>query len=297
MADPWRAEQVVDQDLARRLIAGQFPELQLREVEFFGEGWDNTAFLVDREWVFRFPRRQIGLECFREELKALPQLCGKLSLPIPELRWLGRPGDGYPWPFAGYRLLSGVTSDRFRLSSSQRTELAAPLGLFLGRLHGLEVKGLAPDTMRRFDFEHRIREGRERLARLAPPQQRRLELRLESWAGPPSAGLPMVALHGDMYSRHLLVDDQGGLSGVIDWGDTHRGLAATDLAVAYTLLPPGSLELFLESYGEVDASTLRLARFRALTHGLGVALYARDIGDEALSHESLTALAHLAFHD
>ena len=62
-------------DLARRLIAAQcFEPTSLR---LLGEGWDNTVWLADERWAFRFPRREIGLPGFRRELAVL----GELSSP------------------------------------------------------------------------------------------------------------------------------------------------------------------------------------------------------------------------
>ena len=54
----WSPEIVVDEPLARRLLRTQFPELELASLRLAGEGWDNTAWLVDERWLFRFPRRR-----------------------------------------------------------------------------------------------------------------------------------------------------------------------------------------------------------------------------------------------
>ncbi len=40
-------------------------------------------------------------------------------------------------------------------------------------------------------------------------------------------------MHGDLYARHLLLDESFQLSRVIDWGDLHAGDGAVDLAVAW----------------------------------------------------------------
>ena len=48
------------------------------------------------------------------------------------------------------------------------------------------------------------------------------------------AALPLdtslVLVHGDFYSRHVLVDETGGMAGVIDFGDLHVGHPAVDLS-------------------------------------------------------------------
>ena len=60
----WSAEVTVDEPLARRLIAEQFPDLALDSLTLLGEGWDNTVWLVDAQWVFRFPRRTTSIRLF-----------------------------------------------------------------------------------------------------------------------------------------------------------------------------------------------------------------------------------------
>jgi aminoglycoside phosphotransferase (APT) family kinase protein len=40
-------------------------------------------------------------------------------------------------------------------------------------------------------------------------------------------------LHGDLHGGNLLVDDDGVITGVIDWGDMTRGDCATDLATLW----------------------------------------------------------------
>ena len=74
----------------------------------------------------------------------------------------------------------------------------------------------------------------------------------------------------DLYARHLLVDDDGGLASVIDWGDVHLGDRAVDLAIAHTFLPPVVHEAFRNAYGPVDDTTWSIARLRALWHTLTV---------------------------
>ena len=42
----WDAEEIVSIELAGELIARTAPELAGCDVEYFGEGWDNTGYLV-----------------------------------------------------------------------------------------------------------------------------------------------------------------------------------------------------------------------------------------------------------
>jgi aminoglycoside phosphotransferase (APT) family kinase protein len=56
-----------------------------------------------------------------------------------------------------------------------------------------------------------------------------------------------VWLHGDLHPANILVDD-GRISGVIDFGDITAGDPASDLAVAWMLLPPGCHAGFWSAY-------------------------------------------------
>src|ERR671937_1906521 len=100
----WRAEVVVDADLARKLLA-QFPELTVQTLRPLAEGWDRTVWLVNEQWVFGFPRRAMVVPGVELELAALPRLAPLLPLPIPTPVSFGRPRDGYPWPFFGASFL------------------------------------------------------------------------------------------------------------------------------------------------------------------------------------------------
>lgn len=257
-----------------------------------GAGFDNTAWLVNGALVFRFPRRWLGATLMETEIRVLPQLAGRLAVPVPDPRWVGRPASGYPCWFAGYRRLAGRCADAARLSVEQRHGLAAPLGRFLRVLHGTPPPtGLGPDPMRRLDAEHRIPAALEHLEQWGHLVEREPLRALLLEPFDPGAG-PLGLLHGDLYSRHLLVED-GALSGVLDWGDVHVGPPSVDLSLPLTLLPPEALPEFLDAYGPVDEATWRSARFRAVTHGLNVLRYAAAIGDADLLDETRLGLGYL----
>ena len=108
-------------------------------------------------------------------------------------------------------------------------------------------------------------------------------------AGPPRT----VAVHGDLYVRHLLVDDARRICGVIDWGDVHAGDPALDLSIAYGFLPPRARDAFFRAYGPADARTRRVARLRAASHSFALAWFADSISDAALLREALTAMGNV----
>jgi aminoglycoside phosphotransferase (APT) family kinase protein len=291
----------VSPDLARGLIADAFPTLAPVRAELLGYGWDNAAFLVNGAYVFRFPRRAVAVPLIRCELEALPRLAPLLPAPIPIPRFAGSPGPVYPWPFAGYPLLRGTPLDAARSSARERARLAPELGAFLRALHGPRAHAAAAhvlggDAIGRLDHAKRLPQARERFAAatatgvLADGDV--FVAGMERLA-PDDGPRPAVVVHGDLYARHLLVDDGGALAGVIDWGDIHLGDPALDLAAVMLVLPAALHDAFLAEYGAVDAVTWGRATYRAIHHAALELAYGIDRDDRDLIDAALYALTAL----
>lgn len=298
MSPPWTADTELDEQQATALIAAQFPELRGLALEPFGTGWDNRAWLACGTWVFRFPRRAIAATLVAHELHYLPSLAPHLPLPIPVPAYAGRPADGYPYPFVGYRLLPGMTACSPAVTTADRARAARPLAAFLRCLHRIPVDPGAAASAPGDDI------GRSNLSLYMQRLQPHLEglegapgvdtaalrghidrlSRTPPWPGPP------CWVHGDLYARHLLLDQDHAPCGVIDWGDVHLGDPALDLSIAFSFLPPGARDDFWASYGPVDESTATRARLRALSYGIILLNYGRSVSDEALARAGALAL-------
>lgn len=299
---PWAAEVEVTPAHATALIESQCADLAPVRLEPMGAGWDNTAYLVNAEWVFRFPRRTIAVPLLETEGRVLPALAPRVPYPIPVPVWFGRPEATYKWPFLGYRRLDGHVASDVDLDGDARAALAAPLARFLRALHDVPLAeaqawGAPPDRIGYLD--------RARLERLARPALSDLEGRgiiddASPWLEVLDAGLAALPLsgalsivHGDFYSRHILVDDAGRMTGVIDFGDLHLDHPAIDLSVAWTVLPPRARREFFAIYGDVDDRAQAVARLRALTSGLAQEAYGRDVGDAKIEREGVLSLHSL----
>jgi aminoglycoside phosphotransferase (APT) family kinase protein len=290
----WLPDIEMSPELALELVREQFPELG-RTIEPFGSGWDNTAYLVAGDLVFRFPRREFAVPFLRREVRVLPALAPLLPLPIPVPLWAGSPTPRFPWPFAGYRRIAGRTLDAAVLSSADRRAMAPVLAEFLRTLHAIPCDGLdlPGDELARTDFVRRgplLFERLEGLESAGIIADRQPWLCLFEGCGPSEPPPRTVPLHGDLYERHVLVDDANRLCGVIDWGDVHAGDPALDLSSLYRFFPAAERDGFLRVYGPVDARTARIARLRAAFHAITVAFFAHSTGDEPLLRASLAAM-------
>lgn len=290
----WAAEVTVDAALAHGLIAEQFPELELASLELLGEGWDTTVWLVDEQWVFRFPRRSYPVPGLENEIVHLPQLAPLLPLPIPVPTLVGRASAAFRWPFYGAPFLPGRELAEVKASDAARVGLARPLAEFLRALHDVELDAELPvDPVRRADMTFRIPRTTERLAELESlglwSAPRVVDELLESASGLP-APEPTAICHGDLHLRHLLVDDRGEPSAVIDWIDLSRNDPGVDLVLFWSTLPPDGRDEFLEVYGQPGEDQLLRARVLSLFLCGTLAVYGRHERLAALEREAIGSL-------
>jgi aminoglycoside phosphotransferase (APT) family kinase protein len=293
----WDADRTVDEELARRLLEEQFPDLATLPIVPLGAGWDNTVYTVGGRWVFRFPRRAVVLPGFRLEIEFLPRLAPLLPVPIPVPERIGEPSEAFPWPFFGARMLPGA--ELCDVPETPRRPLAVGLARFLRNLHGSEIlaavgAGLPENWTRRADMEVRVPYVLDKLTELealwrAPANVRGLVDSARSLPPPQ----PKAVCHGDLHFRHVLVDD-GRMTGVIDWIDICRGEPALDLQLVWSVLPPDARDVFFAEYGDVDDETLLRARVVAFHLGAALLEYGHHEQLPSLEREARAALDRAA---
>lgn len=302
MAFQWEAEQTIEPPLALQLIKEQFPKLEPEKIRLLGVGWDNTAFVINEDLIFRFPRREFALPLLEAEWSFLPKLAPQLPVPIPVPKWKGTPTSQFPWPFIGYRMLPGFTACYAKLSENERTSLAEPIAHFLRLLHAVPKIEIAHchipnDNKARIDgniLTQKIRTNFEELSLLGLlPHKGELEKvveRSQSFRSPACSTI----VHGDFYVRHILLDEKHQLAGVIDWGDVHLGDPAIDLSIAHSFLPPETHKQFIHAYGDVTAETWCLAKLRAIFSSTILVLFGHHSGDPDIEREGLRSLRIIA---
>ena len=296
----WDAEVVVGEGLVRALLGEQFPELDASSAQLLGEGWDNSVWVVEERWAFRFPRRGIAIPGVERELAVLPALAPLLPAPIPMPWFVGQPSDRFPWPFFGAELLSGVEPCDAQLSDDDRAELGGELGRFLRVLHSEATldavdpeRSLPIDFNRRADMTFRVPRARENLAYLRelalwrPPAV--VESILTSAELLPPSSDDLVLTHGDLHQRHVLISDSA-LAAVIDFGDVCLADPCIDLMLTWSLLTPDGRARFFAEYGQVTEEQLLRARVLAIVLDSMLARYADDAGNPSLLRESMAGL-------
>ncbi len=294
MDAPWNCDVEYTPELVAAILSREI-DLEIDEVRFFNEGFDNSAFLVNNQFVFRFVRREEGRSFFEHELKALPLLAGKLPLQIPSFSYSGL-HDG-KWPWAGYGFLEGSAIYESPKSDT-REECLTPIASFLSALHRLPLQpfhaaAIPEDWFGHMDLEKRIPFCWGKLENLITKEvieDSPIYARIIKEVSNLDTTASKALVHGDFKATHILVKN-GAPSSVIDWGDVHIGHPATDLAIAYTFFSPRCRQKFWDAYGGCGPETQKLARFRALFHTLAIIEYTHATQRQGMLEDALNSLS------
>ncbi len=271
-AAPWSTDRPLGPELAARLIEAQCPELAPVTAESMAEGWDFEAFTVNREWIFRFPKRAAVAPFLESELRLLEAL-PELPLQVPRYRWRGSPTEEFPYPFAGYRRIEGT--DALYMDARELGEQdVRNLGAFLTALHAFPVEpavefGLPGDVRPTCTMSGMFQRAKDRLLSVVGAAPRELADRCAAFvhdeAGVPDERRePPVPVHNDIWEEHIIVSAEAphGIVGVIDWSDAAVGDPAIDLAGLCHWGGDPLVDAVLEHYGApVDAGLRRRVRF------------------------------------
>jgi len=298
---PWEPEWVVTPELARSLIEEAWPELAPVKAIDLAAGWDNTGFVINDSFVFRFPRRRIAIPLIQTEVRLLPWLAPQLPLRIPIPLYVGSPSERYPCSFAGYPMIPGSTLTAIPVSDGTRQAFARPLAHFLAALHSASATqakslGAPEDELGRLDITKGLPRTRERLKKIVdagvPCDESRIEYLMKTL---PSIEQPRVdtVVHGDLHSSQVVLNEQHEIVGIIDWGDIHIGDAAVDFAGIHAMLPRQCHVDFLTHYGPVDEVVWAAARGRALWNTIARLAQGVDVGDTATILETQSCLERL----
>ncbi len=283
MTHAWNQSIDINEQIAQQLIESQHA-LVIQSIRLLDEGWDNLVYLVNDHYIFRFPRRELGVVCMANEITLLPYIASQVSFPLSAPQWIGKPSDLYPYPFSGYPIISGKPVSDIAQSLISDTNFAITLASWLSELHAIPVTDQYASLIKgehhwRHDVNHRVLRCKENLNNYGHyflESGFDKELLFEIIALLPHMTFKQDKksyLHADLYSRHVVMNPSTlAPSGLIDWGDTHIGHPGIDLAVGMIFTEEACRE-FLNAYGEVDEETMNVMLFHAFCHHMSFLPY------------------------
>lgn len=250
-----------DPALVRGLLRAQLsPELaHLVEapLELLGQGWDNVMYKLGDAHVVRLPLRRIAAALAEHEIAWVatasePLRALGVAVPIPV--FCGVPGTVFPWPWTVVPWIAG--SDVSRLPVEERSGLVQPLAAALVALHRRAPQDAPRNPYRGVALAERSTAVADRWPGVTrwvgAPRVRILQdlwlrgLRAPGWPG------PAFWVHGDIHPRNLLQRD-GRLAGIIDFGDVAAGDPAVDLAGAWLTFDAAGRRAFWDAARSLGA--------------------------------------------
>lgn len=271
-------ESSVDADLARRLVAAEFPRWADRPLSSAGGGTDNTMFRLGTDLLLRFPRTPGTAAGLGKEQTWLPRLAPYLPLEIPRPVDRGAPAEGYPHPWAVYGWIEGVEPTVHTVEDWP--SFGRDLAGFVGTLQSLDRMGtrrtgdLANYRGERFtDRPAWAYEVVDRCRNLSDldVDLAHIQLILDAADTVGSPYLTPVWMHSDLRPANLLVRD-GRLVAVLDFG----GLALGDPTAEHAPLwdfPQPARDAYRQALGVDDAMWLRAAAWALLVGLTGMDYY------------------------
>jgi aminoglycoside phosphotransferase (APT) family kinase protein len=246
--------------VVRRLIRQQRPDLGGRSLVRIANGWDNVTFRLGDELAVRLPRRPEAVPLILHEQKYLPGIASRSPAAVPVPVHAGQPTPYFPLPWSIVRWVHGTPAAG--VGPPDRGPAADGLAAFLMALHVPAEAGVQVNPYRGVPLGDREAVVLERLGdRARYPQAAALKAvwaeacAAKAWDG------PEMMLHGDLHPANILLEPDGSLAGVIDFGDVGAGDPAVDLAVGWLMFDAGARQRFIGAFGPlVDGNTWKRAR-------------------------------------
>lgn len=266
-------------ELVKKLIKSQFPQwsnLPIYPVEKGGN--DNRTFHLGTEMSIRLPSDEAYAPQVEKENLWLPILKQHLQLPISSPIAKGEPSEYFPWSWSVCKWIEGDTANKDNIQDTR--QFARDLAQFLKELQSIECSDgpLAGEhnfyrggSLSVYDEETRtaIRNTQNIFDEGIVSEIWNNALK-SKWTK------KLVWVHGDVAIGNLLVDSEGKLCGVIDFGILGVGDPSCDLVMAWTFFDDESRKIFKQSMA-LDKETW--------DRGIGWALWKTLITYDALHKE------------
>ncbi|MDC3961474.1 macrolide 2'-phosphotransferase [Polyangium jinanense] len=212
-------------------------------------------------WVVRTPRRMAVVESARVEARVLGLVRGHLPVAVPHWRVFTEQVIAYP------RLggVPAVTVDPAVGVVWNRVDPAAPSETFihsfaeaLAALQKVSVRAIEEAGVPRKSID----DTRVEIARamdetreiLATPDV--VWARWQRWLANDAIWPRHLALvHGDLHPGHMLLDEEGRLTGILDWTEAHLGDPSIDFALFVGAFGKAALDACLERFEAAGGTT------------------------------------------
>lgn len=250
-------------DVAKEDIVQNFPDMEVRQIEYLSEGMGNIVFLVNGEFIFRFAKNEMADSSLEKEIKALPEIQKRVDLSVPVFEHAGRQHNQLR--MVGYKKIEGENLEKSNLVSPEGKvdeKLTQQLATFFQQLHSIDATtakswGLREQNFRS-QYENELQDARDHVYSFAeqifPADAQKIKDYIEQlfagyFGNRENFEYSSAVLHGDLEAEHIIFDSQARkITGIIDWGGCKIGDPDYDLFRPYSHYGSEFIEELLKHY-------------------------------------------------
>lgn len=264
-----------------RAIQKIYPEFKITSFKLNQHGQNSDVLVINKQWVFRFPKYDHVLEKFCAEVDLLQALQGRLPLPIPNPVYLHLETGAHS--FIGYKMIPGEPLWRetyWAIKDKQVIEsLVDQLANFLHALHKLPAGELLSKPLQVDDTYQLVNAFYERIQQklfvfMRPDARHQVNEHFQRFLGNPGNFLYQPVLkHSDFGSSNILYDKESQrISGIIDFSSSKLGDPAYDFAGLLSCYGDAFIHHCADYYPEIDTFFERILFYQG-TFALEEALF------------------------
>ena len=202
-------------------------------VRYIGSGTDSDAFVVG-EYVYRFPHNVATFDQYKREAQICNLARSAVSVAVPEIETCERAGFKY----SRHKMIMGKRWrwHMFSWRPIKQARLADSIARFLSELHSVDVSGFSKRVRGADNFQYV--DINKIIPKIKPfLNAHTLRFFVEKYNSIVNAPVPesdMVLCHMGLKGLNSVIDDDGRLVGVFDFGNAGVHERWRDLGVIYT---------------------------------------------------------------
>ncbi|MTI65501.1 MAG: DUF1679 domain-containing protein [Firmicutes bacterium] len=283
----------------KNIIKSSYPKFKIENIILGHKGQNNNIFIINNEYIFRFPKFKNGIDNIFREDKLLESINNYISIDIPKYKFKSLENKRVGEDFVGYKKIGGepLYKNIFK-EIDNISVLAKDLSIFLKELHSVPINKLPIEIEVVNNYKYWLdmyMKIREKLyVYMKEETWKKIEKQFDEFFKDNSNfQYKPTLVHGDFGPSNILFDkDKERVIGVIDFSESKIHDPAIDIA---SLIGPfGYGEDFIlklrKLYPQVD-SYIKRAKFYASTFPIQEALFGLENNDEKAFNNGMVMIS------
>lgn len=212
----------------KRIIKYEFPLFDVSMIKKIGEGDNSKAFLLNQNYIFRFPKRNEVKQNLKKEIAVLARIRNQFNLEIPNIEFVSKDIN-----FVGYKIIKGefITFEIYNsLPMEFQLQIQKSLSEFLSQFHSTNLTMLKDCELETMNLKEEYSDNFENVQKIIFPnisrQNRELieQLFAAYLNNHKNFEYKPTLIHNDFSTDHILIDiSSKKITGIIDFGDIAIG--------------------------------------------------------------------------